>query len=137
MGGVLELPVKQHCQSCPFMYLKTGPHWPNWQCCLAGLQNGSQEFDFFNCLGCQIFILCAIHCYFCPHIFWVYYSCLSHCGPFVKKKKVIVLSKLTKIYSQNRIIYFYYSLIFLVQTKAESVKWLLPFTKSFETGCVE
>ena len=21
--------------------------------------------------GCRIFILCEIHCYFCPHIFWV------------------------------------------------------------------
>ena len=43
------------------------------------LQNGSQDFHFFNCLGCQIFILCEIHCYLCPHIFWLYYFSLSQC----------------------------------------------------------
>ena len=43
------------------------------------LQNGSQDFYFFNCLGCRIFILCEIHCYLCPHIFWVYYFSLSQC----------------------------------------------------------
>ena len=35
----------------------------SWQ-----LQKGSQDFDCFNCHGCRIFILCEIHCYFCPHI---------------------------------------------------------------------
>ena len=29
--------------------------------------------------GCQMFMLCEIHCYFCPHIFWVYYFSLSQC----------------------------------------------------------
>ena len=46
----------------------------SWQ-----LQKGSQDFDFFNCHGCRIFILCEIHCYFCPHIFWVYYFSLRQC----------------------------------------------------------
>ena len=32
LGAILELPAEQHCQT----YLKTGPNWPNWQCCLAG-----------------------------------------------------------------------------------------------------
>ena len=40
----------------------------SWQ-----LKKGSQDFDFFNCHGCRIFILCEIHCYFCPHILRVYY----------------------------------------------------------------
>ena len=26
-------------------------------------QNGHKEFDFFNCCGCRIFILCEIQCY--------------------------------------------------------------------------
>ena len=34
---------------------------------LFGLQfqNGPQDFNFFNCSGCPIFILCIIHCYLC------------------------------------------------------------------------
>ena len=37
LGDILELPAKQHFQS-PIqpIYLKIGPNWPNWQCCLAG-----------------------------------------------------------------------------------------------------
>ena len=31
--------------------------------------------------GCQIFILCEIHCYWSAHIFWVHYFSLSQCGP--------------------------------------------------------
>ena len=34
---------------------------------------------------CLIFILYEIHCYFCPHIFWVYYFSLSQCGWCCKK----------------------------------------------------
>ena len=40
---------------------------------------GSQDFDSFNCHRCRLFISCEIHCYFCPHIFWVYYFSLSQC----------------------------------------------------------
>ena len=43
------------------------------------LQNGSQDFDFFNCHGCRLSILCEIHCYLDPHILWVYYFSLSQC----------------------------------------------------------
>ena len=47
---------------------------PNLQC--------PQDFIFFNYPGCRIFILFEIHCYFCPHIFWVYHFSLSQCaGP--------------------------------------------------------
>ena len=48
----------------------------SWQ-----LQHGSQDFDFFNWHGCRLFILCEIHCYLCPHIFWVYYFSLSQSAP--------------------------------------------------------
>ena len=41
----------------------------SWQ-----LQNGSQDFNFFNCHGCRLFILCEIHCNLSSHIFWVYYG---------------------------------------------------------------
>ena len=43
------------------------------------LQNDSQDFHFFDCPGCWIFILCEIHCYLCPHIFWVYHFSLRQC----------------------------------------------------------
>ena len=33
----------------------------SWQ-----LQNGPQDFDFFNCPGCRIFIFGEIHCQLCP-----------------------------------------------------------------------
>ena len=38
----------------------------SWQ-----LKNGPQDFDFFICHGCQLFILCEIHCYLYPRILWV------------------------------------------------------------------
>ena len=28
---------------------------------------------------CRLFISCEIHCYMCPHIFWVYHFSLSQC----------------------------------------------------------
>ena len=43
------------------------------------LQNSSQDFHFFNCPGCWIFILCEIHRYFYHHIFLVYNFSLSQC----------------------------------------------------------
>ena len=47
------------------------PIWPkvevnglDWQCCLAGSSKRAPRiFIFFNCHGCQSFILCEIHCY--------------------------------------------------------------------------
>jgi hypothetical protein len=33
------------------------------------LQNGPQDFDFFNCHRCQTFILAEIHCYLGARIF--------------------------------------------------------------------
>ena len=38
-----------------------------------------QKKGCHTCPGCQIFILCEIHYYLCPHIFWVYYFSLSQC----------------------------------------------------------
>ena len=46
---------------------------------LFSLQNGSQDFDFFICHGCRLFISCEIHYYLCPQIFWVYYFSLRQC----------------------------------------------------------
>ena len=46
----------------------------SWQ-----LQNGTQDFNFFNCHGCQTFILAEIHCYLSPHIFWTYYFIPKWC----------------------------------------------------------
>ena len=34
------------------------------------LQNGSQDFGFFNCHGCQTFILYESYCYPSPQISW-------------------------------------------------------------------
>ena len=68
--ALLELPAKQHL---PQNWAKLAVLF-SWL-----LQKGSQDFDFFNCHWCRIFILCEIHCYFCPQIFWVYYFSLSQC----------------------------------------------------------
>ena len=35
--------------------------WAKWAE-LAVLQNGPQDFDFFNCHGCRLFISCEKHC---------------------------------------------------------------------------
>ena len=65
--------------------------------CSWQLQNGPQDFDFFNCHECRLFILCEIHCYFCPHIFWVYYFSLSQCDwlrPYGMKCRNVTIPKL-------------------------------------------
>ena len=50
----------------------------DWQCCLAGSsKTAPQDLNFFHCHGCRLFILCEIHRYFCPHIFWLCYFSLS------------------------------------------------------------
>ena len=75
LGALLELPAKQHCQFSPFTSK------------LSQIgQTGSQDFDFFNCHVCRLFISYEIHCYFCPHMFCVNYFNLSQCewgSPFL------------------------------------------------------
>ena len=45
---------------------------------LAGSsKNGPQDFEFVNCPGCRIFILCEIHCYLCPPKSWYINSFLG------------------------------------------------------------
>ena len=64
-GWYLALPAKQHCQFSQFSRFLG--EWAklavlfSWQ-----LQNGPQDFDFFNCHGCRIFILYESHCYLSP-----------------------------------------------------------------------
>ena len=48
-------------------------------CCLSG----SSKTAPVQLPACQLFILCEIHCYFCPHIFWVYYFSLSQCVLYI------------------------------------------------------
>ena len=61
-GGLLELPSKQCCQFSPFT-TKMGQNGLNWQCCLAGSSKTAPRIlIFFNCHGCQTFILAEIHC---------------------------------------------------------------------------
>ena len=69
LGAVLELPDKQHCQFSQF-----GPIFEvnglDWQCCLAGSSNMAPRIlIFFNCHGCQTFILAEIYCYLGARIF--------------------------------------------------------------------
>ena len=60
---------------------------------------------FINYLGCQTFILCEIHCYLCPHIFWVYYFSLSQCVEiFIYQIFQILGGKY--LWSQLRYLYF-------------------------------
>ena len=75
----------------------------SWQ-----LQKGSQDFDFFNCHGCRIFILCEIHCYFCPHILWVYYFRLSQCGFLTSSKMYLYIQM--KLQEWNLTCSFYISI---------------------------
>ena len=68
MGAVLEppaLPLRQMGRICSAVQLVAPKRLP--------------DFHFFNCPGFRIFILCEIHCYLCPHIFWVYHFSLSQC----------------------------------------------------------
>ena len=77
LGALLEIPAKQHCQSSPFTS-KLGQIGSAVQL-VAPI--GLPGFDFFNCHGCLIFILCEIHCYQSAHIFWLYYFSFSQCLP--------------------------------------------------------
>ena len=45
----MELPAKQHSQ-VPIqpIYLKIGPNWPNWQCCLAGSSKTAPRILIFS-----------------------------------------------------------------------------------------
>ena len=47
LGAILELPVKQHCQSSPFTS-KLGPNRPNWQCCLTGSSKRAPRILIFS-----------------------------------------------------------------------------------------
>jgi hypothetical protein len=50
VGTVLELSVKQQCQSSPFAS-KNGPNGPNglnWQCCLAGSSKTAPRILIFS-----------------------------------------------------------------------------------------
>ena len=39
------------------IYLKIGPNWPNWQCCLTGSSKTAPRIlIFFNWHGCRFFI---------------------------------------------------------------------------------
>ena len=72
LGAVLE---HQHCRFGQFGPILNGL---DWQCCLAGSSKTAPRIlIFFNCPGCRISILCEIHCYLYPHIFWVHYFSLS------------------------------------------------------------
>jgi hypothetical protein len=66
--------IPKKCQKCMGMGLN-------------GFHNlkGSQDFDFFNCNGCRIFILYEIHWDPCPRIFGTYYSTYRH---FEKKQNI-------------------------------------------------
>ena len=102
LGAILELPA-----------LSIWPIWPNfevngldWKYCLVGSSKTvSQDFHFFNCPGCRIFILCEIYCYLCPHIFWVYYFSLSqwsfYCLSFKEQNYGNMAPKNFKVSVQN------------------------------------
>ena len=68
----------QHCQFCQFGQIL---RQMGRICSAVQLVAPKRlpDFHFFNCPGFRIFILCEIHCYLCPHIFWVYHFSLSQC----------------------------------------------------------
>ena len=95
LRAVLELPAKQqHCQS---IYLEKRPNGLNWQCCLAGSSKTTPRIlIFFNCHGCQTFILAEIHSYLSALKSWhdiyflsgVEWNFVSRIGLTYCKKKV-------------------------------------------------
>ena len=81
LGAVLELPAKQHCWFGRFGPVLRKTDWIGSAVQLVSpKQLPGFSFFFFICPGCRIFILCEIHCYFCPHIFGVYYFSISQCA---------------------------------------------------------
>ena len=58
LGAVLELPV-------PFTSKMGQMGWIG-----SAVQNGTQDFEFFNCHGCITFILAEIHCYLSALKIW-------------------------------------------------------------------
>ena len=65
LAAVLGLPAKQHCQFGPFTKITGKIGWIGSAVLLVD-PNGPQDFDFFNCHGCQTFILFEIHRYLSP-----------------------------------------------------------------------
>ena len=76
MGAVLELPAKQFAAN-PAHLPRKWTKGENWQCNLASSSKTAPRIFILSIV--RIFILCEIHCYFCPHILWVYYFRLSQC----------------------------------------------------------
>ena len=61
LEAVLELPAKLPIQLIWPFFVVNGL---DWQCCLAGSSKAAPRIlIFFNCPGCQIFILCEMHYY--------------------------------------------------------------------------
>ena len=112
------------------IYLKIGLNWPNRQFCLAGCSktNGTQDFDFFNCHGCQIIIFCEIHYYWSAHIFWVCCFSLSQCDS-VGRVTEYALPWLTRLGS---IFYFHIPYSRHYNLLDENCSWILISIQKFE-----
>ena len=82
LGAILELSAIQHCQSSPFTSELGQIDQIGSAVYLAGSSKMAPRILIFSiAMGVYlIFILCENYCYFCPHIFWVYYFSLSQCG---------------------------------------------------------
>ena len=77
LGTVLELPDRQPCQSRPFTAKMGQMGWIGSAAWLVA-PNSHKDFNFFNCYGCQTFILAEIHCYISALKSW--HNNLFKCG---------------------------------------------------------
>ena len=86
-GGTSYL-LRQHCQFSPFLKW----NWLNKQCFLAGSsKTATRILIFFNCHGCQTFILADIHCYLSA--LKIYYNIFFLSGVKIVRTEKTVLPK--------------------------------------------
>ena len=98
---------------------------PNWQCCSAGsYKTAHRILIFFNCYGCQTFILYEIHCFLSPPKSWNNNSFQGSVEAqlFVAKKKSITCTIVEHHWLDN--------LNHSVEYLDHSMNWLCQFLLS-------
>ena len=86
----------------------------SWQ-----VQNGTKDFNFFNCHGRQTFILAEIHCYLSPHIFWTYQFIPKWCE---RGKRIRHVGLLFLIYSFIMFTYFHIQTLYGLKVRRQTFR---------------
>ena len=77
--------MKQTLISQDLHFQKSRCRLNGWVLLCHQLQNGSQDFDFFNCYGCRLFIWAEFHLDLSLHIFWTTNLFLGSMSYFIRK----------------------------------------------------